>query len=211
MSNRTSYENHNREYKELKAIVRERAAHTQHNSEEFKFIYQDDIPHGEVLDSHTFTTAIDIGSGTGWFSNYLVEQRKYDKVYGIEPSKAAISIAKKLYPANDKIEYVNGFAEEELTKLEFNEPILISTMCCLAHLPDDVVLDILKCIDEVSIVGSVLVSSDPWGDSYERECWYIRTPEWWSDNMPDWEFEFRADYKLTDPPDRYKGFIAIKS
>ena len=64
MSNRTSYENHNREYKELKAIVRERAAHTQHNSEEFKFIYQDDIPHGEVLDSHTFTTAIDIGSGT---------------------------------------------------------------------------------------------------------------------------------------------------
>ena len=37
-------------------------------------------------------------------------------------------------------------------------------MCCLAHLEDDDVLGILKTIDKIAPVGSVLACSEPWGD-----------------------------------------------
>ena len=46
--------------------------------------------------SNKLLTAIDIGSGTGWFANYLVSERKYTMVYAIEPSESAIDIAKKI-------------------------------------------------------------------------------------------------------------------
>ena len=84
-------------------------------------------------------------------------------------------------------------------------------MCVLAHLCDEDVVDILKAIDKVAPTGSIWSASEPWGDSYHRDCWHIRTPEWWSENMPDWEFEFYSDYLLTDPSGRYKGFTATKS
>ena len=64
--------------------------------------------------------------------------------------------------------------------------------------------------DKIAPVGSVLACSEPWGDFYHRVCWNIRPPEWWSDTLADWEFEFYNDYILTDPPGRSKGFIAIK-
>ena len=83
-------------------------------------------------------------------------------------------------------------------------------MCCLAHLEDDDVFGILEAIDKIAPIGSVLACSEPWGDFYHRQCWNIRPPEWWSDTLADWEFEFYNDYILTDPPGRSKGFIAIK-
>ena len=84
-------------------------------------------------------------------------------------------------------------------------------MCVLAHLPDDLTIDILNAMDKIAPVGSLWSASEPWGDEYHRECWHVRTPEWWSENLPDWEFEFYADYELSDPPGRNKGFTAIKS
>ena len=69
---------------------------------------------------------------------------------------------------------------------------------------------ILRTIDKIAPVGSILACSEPWGDFYHRECWNIRPPEWWSDTLADWEFEFYNDYMLTDPPGRSKGFIATK-
>ena len=111
----------------------------------------------------------------------MVEQRKYKKVYAIEPSSSAIEIAKKIYPDNKKVKYINGFAEEEISKLKLSKPTFFSTMCCLAHLEDDDVLGILKTIDKIAPMGSVLACSEPWGDFYHRECWNIRPPEWWSD------------------------------
>ena len=210
LRHRQSYENHDRDFRELVSLDNEKKAHEEHNSDDFKFIYQDDIPHGNALDKYTLNAAVDVGSGTGWFSNYLINHRGYNKVYGIEPSKAAIDIERKIYPDADNVEYINGFAEEEIGKIKLEEPTFFSTMCCLAHHPDVTVKDILKGIDTIAPVGSVLSSSDPWGDTYSRECWYIRPPEWWSDNLPDWEFEFYTDYELTDPPGRNKGFTAIK-
>ena len=209
MPNVESYNQHNQNYILDDAFEKEKKAHLEHNSDDFKFLYQDDIPHGDALDKYKLTSGVDIGSGTGWFANYLVEQRKYKKVYAIEPSSSAIEIAKKIYPDN-KVKYINGFAEEEISKLKLSKPTFFSTMCCLAHLEDDDVSGILKTIDKIAPVDSVLACSEPWGDFYHRECWNIRPPEWWSDTLADWEFEFYNDYILTDPPGRSKGFIAIK-
>ena len=113
----------------------------------------------------------------------MVEQRKYKKVYAIEPSSSAIEIAKKIYPDNKKVKYINGFAEEEISKLKLSKPTFFSTMCCLAHLEDEDVFGILKTIDKIAPVDSVLACSEPWGDFYHRECWNIRPPEWWSEHL----------------------------
>jgi SAM-dependent methyltransferase len=211
MFNLDSYENHNSEYVQKEAFEREKKGHLEHNSDNFKFLYQDDIPHGNNLDNHSFSVAVDIGSGSGWFSNYLINHRDYEKVYAIEPSQAAVDIAKQIYPDQKKVEYIVGFAEEEVKKLKLNSPTFFSSMCVLAHLCDEDVVDILKAVDEVAPTGSLWSASEPWGDEYHRDCWHIRPPEWWSMHMPDWEFEFYADYALTDPSGRYKGFTAIKS
>ena len=211
MFNLDSYNNHNSEYVQEEAFEREKRGHLEHDSENFKFLYQDDLPHGNTLDKHTFTTAVDIGAGSGWFANHLVNHRKYNKVYAIEPSQAAVDIAQKIYPDQKKVKYIVGFAEEEISKINLRKPAFFSTMCVLAHLCDEDVIDILGAIDKIAPVGSVWSASEPWGDVYHRDCWHIRSPEWWSDQMPDWEFEFYSDYSLNDPPGRYKGFTAIKS
>lgn len=209
MFNLDSYKNHNSEYCQEEAFEREKRGHEQHDSE--RFLYQADIPHGDVLDKYSFTIAVDIGAGSGWFANHLISKRNYTKVYAIEPSQAAVDIARQIYPEQKKVKYIVGFAEEVLNKLELNKPTFFSTMCVLAHLYDEDVVDILKAIDNVAPVGSIWSASEPWGDTYHRDCWHIRPPEWWSNQMPDWEFEFYSDYSLNDPPGRHKGFTAIKS
>ena len=115
MPNVESLNQHNKNYISDDAFEKEKKAHLEHNNDNFKFLYQEDIPHGDALDNHKLSYAVDIGSGTGWFANYLVDQRKYKKVYAIEPSSSAIEIAKKIYP-NNKVKYINGFAEEEISK-----------------------------------------------------------------------------------------------
>ena len=67
MFNLDSYKNHNSEYCQEEAFEREKRGHEQHDSE--RFLYQADIPHGDNLDKHKFTTAVDIGAGTGWFAD----------------------------------------------------------------------------------------------------------------------------------------------
>ena len=210
MYNKDSYTQHNKTYVLDTAFEKEKKAHKEHNSDNFKFLYQPDMPHGDTLDEYKFTVCVDIGSGTGWFANHLVEKKSYKKVYAIEPSQAAIEISKKIYPENKKVKYINGFAEEEISKLKLTKPTLFSTMCVFAHLEDADVINILNSIGKVAPEGSMLVCSEPWGEFYHRECWNIRPPEWWVENLVNWEYEFYNDYDLTDPPNRSKGFIAIK-
>ena len=209
MQDKLSYREHNKHYEQSIAIDSERRIHKQHDLNR-DYLYKDDHPHGRLLDQHELKVAVDIGSGTGWFSNHLVDCRKYDLVYAVEPSQAAIDIAEELYPDNDKVKNIVGFAEEELLKIKLDEPTLFSSMCTFAHLPDDVCLSIMKSMDEIAPVGSIWAASEPWGKEYHRDCWHTRPPEWWSDSLPDWEFEFHADYALSDPPGRYKGFFAIR-
>ena len=210
MPNAESLNQHNQNYVLDDAFQKEKKAHEDHNSNNFEFLYQSDIPHGDALDEHKLTVGVDIGSGTGWFANYLVEQRSYKKVYAIEPSESAIEIAKKIYPDNKKVKYINGFAEEQISKLKLTKPTFFSTMCVLAHLEDEDVINILNAINKVAPEGSMLACSEPWGEFYHRQCWNVRPPEWWVSNLVNWEYEFYNDYVITDPPGRSKGFIAIK-
>ena len=210
MPNTDSFNQHNQNYVLDDAFQKEKKAHEDHNSNNFEFLCQSDIPHGDALDEHKLTVGVDIGSGTGWFANYLVEQRSYKKVYAIEPSESAIEIAKKIYPDNKKVKYINGFAEEQISKLKLTKPTFFSTMCVLAHLEDEDVINILSAINKVAPEGSMLACSEPWGEFYHRQCWNVRPPEWWVSNLVNWEYEFYNDYVLTDPPGRSKGFIAIK-
>ena len=210
MPNTDSFNEHNQNYVLDDAFEKEKKAHQEHNADNFKFLYQSDIPHGDALDEHKLTVGVDIGSGTGWFANYLVEQRSYKKVYAIEPSEAAIEIAKKIYPDNKKVKYINGFAEEQISKLKLTKPTFFSTMCVLAHLEDEDVINVLNAINKVAPEGSILACSEPWGNTYNRQCWNIRPPEWWVSNLVNWEYEFYNDYVLTDPPGRSKGFIATR-
>ena len=46
MFNLDSYKNHNSEYCQEEAFEREKRGHEQHDSE--RFLYQADIPHGEI-------------------------------------------------------------------------------------------------------------------------------------------------------------------
>ena len=85
MFNLDSYKNHNSEYCQEEAFEREKE---DTNNTILRDFYQADIPHGDNLDKHSFTTAVDIGAGTGWFANHLISERKYTKaVYAIEPSQ----------------------------------------------------------------------------------------------------------------------------
>ena len=207
-----SYSKHNEHYVKDSALTREKLAHQRNNIEDFSFLYQPDVPHGDVLDSTDFKTAVDIGSGTGWIANYLITERKYEKVYAIEPSKSAIDIAKRLYPDQKKVKYINGFAEEELLKIKLTKPTFFSTLCVLTHLEDETVISILNSMNKISSTGSVYAASEPWGPKYEESAWNIRPPEWWVENLPNWEFEFYSDCIIPHPqyPTRYKGFIATK-
>ena len=210
MVNKDSLIEHNKRYDSNDVFEIEKREHEEHNSDGFKYLYKDDMPHGDTLDKYKFTVCVEIGSGAGWFANYLVEQRSYKKVYAIEPSKSAIEIAKRIYPDNKKVKYINGFAEEEISKLKLTKPTLFSTMCVFGHLEDNTVINILESISKVAPQGSVLSCSEPWGDVYHRHCWHIRPPEWWVDKLVNWEYEFYNDYDITDPPGRSKGFIAVK-
>ena len=207
-----SYTKHNEHYVKDSAFLNEKLAHQRNNIEDFSFLYQDDVPHGDVLDSTDFKTAVDIGSGTGWLANYLITERNYTKVYAIEPSESAIDIAKRLYPDQKKVKYINGFAEEELFKIKLTKPTFFSTLCVLTHLEDETVISILDSMNKISSTGSVYAASEPWGPKYEESAWNIRPPEWWVENLPDWEFEFYSDCIIPHPPvpTSYKGFIATK-
>ena len=79
MPNAESLEQHDINYIRDDAFEKEKEAHLKHNSDNYKFLYQEDIPHGDALDSNKLSYGVDIGSGTGWFANYLVQQRKYKK------------------------------------------------------------------------------------------------------------------------------------
>ena len=151
----------------------------------------------------------------GRLSGFDINVTSEDSSFDISTTYTTAGLMTTYQPQNDtereEVNYIVGFAEEELPKLKLDKPTFFSTMCVLAHLPDDLTLDILNSMDKIAPVGSLWSASEPWGDTYARECWYVRTPEWWSDNLPDWEFEFYSDYDLTDPPGRHKGFTAIKS
>ena len=156
------------------------------------------------------SAAVDIGCGAGWLSARL-HREGFSHIFGIEPSSAALAIAKQIYPRDNypNIQWVEGFAESELLQLFVPEPALFVTGCILAHLTDDTVIKICNAVEQVAPVGSVLSFGEPWGPESHEFMWHIRTQEWWQKHLPGWELDFHGP-QIEDVPGRHKGFHGIK-
>jgi len=157
------------------------------------------------------TTAVDIGSGTGWVSasvHPLVE-----KVIAIEPSAAAIDISKRAYPAETypNITWHEGLAEELLPALALTNPTIFITGCVLSHLRDKEVEKICKTITEVAPIGSVFAFSECWSEEtpWHQNMWHIRTKTWWQAQFPGWTLTFGGTKH--EQGDYYMGIWGVKN
>ena len=191
-----SYEAHNKYLEEKDTLEKELLIHNLKTTEalsqsggKWDNLYKPGHLHGNWLDSQTeIKDAVDIGCGTGWFVNFLIDHKKFENVIGIEPSQAGINIAKKIH--DNDLTYLCGFAEDMLSNITLNSPTLFTTFIVLSHLPDDVVIKILKEMNKVAPKGSVFIFNENYGASFNMNLWYCRTKEWWEKNLPNWEITY---------------------
>lgn len=183
-----SYKRHNQHYV-TDALNVTRSKHAENTKN--KVQYRPDNPIGEVVDniSPHVKIAVDIGAGHGWGANYL--SQTFDKVYAIEPSEAAINLGKAIYPNNDKIVWMHGFAEDELNKLSLPGPAVFYCACVLSHLSNEAVEAICKSINDIAKPGSIVSLAENWGKTHSTHLWYSRSKDWWEKQFPDWDLSFR--------------------
>ncbi len=172
-------------------------------------LYKPGHLHGDWLDSQTeIKDAVDIGSGTGWFANYLTSYKNFENVIGIEPTQAAIDIGKKIHD-NENITYLCGFAENILPTIELNNKTLFTTFIVLSHIPDIVVKKILKNMDAIAPKGSVFIFNENYGTDFHMRMWHCRTKKWWEENLSNWTISYddrpRPDLKIYQ-----QGLMGIK-
>ena len=173
-----SFVAHNNEYVKNDAIDKEIIIHNKKTYESknktggtWDNLYKPGHLHGDWLDSQKeIKDAVDIGSGTGWFVNYL-------------------SSAKKINPDNN-VTYLCGFAENELKKLKLNRSTLFTTSIVLSHLDDNTVINILTEMDKISPNGSVFIFNENYGPTFHMNLWHCRTKEWWQKHLPKWNITF---------------------
>lgn len=193
-----SFINHNNEYILKEALQKEINIHKERtnsaiekNGGMWDNLYKPGHLHGNWLDNNIqINSCVDIGSGTGWFVNYLKDKYNFKTIYGIEPSESAIQIAKTIYKDNTDINYLTGYAEECLKKINLNEPTLFTTFIVLSHIEDSSVIQILKEINRVAPVGSVFIFNENYDDTFHSNMWHCRTREWWESNLPDWDIQY---------------------
>ncbi len=184
---KNSFEAHNSEFISEWKLEVERAAHKHYNG-----INQFNIEtvrfHDTIMKFPGIQIAIDIWSGSGYFSDKLTEY--FSIVYWIEPSTRGVEIAKEL-TQNDKITWINKFAEEWLLEIvqKYDEPIFFLASTVLSHLDDAIVIPICKVIDSAPI-GSVFAFSEVFGNTKHKHLWHIRSEDWWQSQFPNWEIDF---------------------
>ncbi len=130
---------------------------------------------------------IDVGSGGGWL--LLKTAHLFKKVIGIEPSKAGVDVSKKITQQFHNISHINAGMIEALNNMNIDEPVFLTTSIVLSHIPDKIVLQFLKLINNVPL-GSVLYFGEPYGKNRQQYLWHIRSKEWWAYHLPNWELRF---------------------
>lgn len=150
--------------------------------------------------------AIDIGSGAGWLSAKL--SNYFETIISIEPSEKAVEICKEIYKNRTNINWNVGFAEDILNDFDFgNDPVLFVTCSVFMHLDDSVVQNILKVINEKSPIGSILSFQELWGLELNQNMHHVRTKEWWSENLSNWNLDFHGPLVLSNT---HKGIHGIR-
>lgn len=159
-----------------------------------------------LIENPNLKTCIDLGSGTGWVSNFLSE--KFTRVVAIEPSASAIEISKYYFGEGfaSNIEWKHGFAEEVLLREQDNltGPIFVFTGVVLSHTPNSVASRILKFINENLALGSEGLLVEAWGNRRSESLWHIRTKTWWQENLSNCELDFYGPER-ENMPGEYLG------
>ena len=155
---------------------------------------------------------VDIGSGDGWLSAKL--SKFFKKIIAIETSKEAVKLAKKRYKKHSNINWINGFAEDCISKIEFKKPVLFTSLHVLSHLTDNQVLKICKIINSKNIPkNSILNFSELYTkvNSIRKYMNTSRSIKWWSKNLSNWRLDFHGPVisKIKNEK-RHKGFWGHK-
>jgi len=150
--------------------------------------------------------AVDIGAGTGWVAGWLA--RQFELVHAIEPSRAAVTIAKRILAASN-IEWHVGMAEDMLARLTLPSPALFVTGCVLSHLRDSETRTICRLVSQKAPRGSLLCFAECWGEEHHQPIWHVRSQDWWRSALPGWQLEFLSCN--IEVPGRYKGIHGVKS
>jgi len=208
-SSSLSFTGHDSEYRAENKLEIERVVHQKYS--EGDFLNLPELQLSRVLKNNPQLgkTAVDIGSGTGWFSYAL--SSLFKQVVAIEPSEAAIKIATTFYPSSTykSIEWRNGFAEKELVKLTLNTPTLFITSTVLSHLPDQTVKQVCQALTSIAPVHSVLVFGECYGPDSHELLWHTRTKEWWQKQLFGWKLDFFGP-QIQDVDGRHKGFSGVR-
>lgn len=138
--------------------------------------------HPEVRSLH-----IDLGCGGGW----LLEKTApyFKRVVGVDPSAAALAGASEVTKHLSNVELIEGDMVEVLQKLNFSEPIFLTTTTVLSHINDEWVSELLKIVNNLP-KGSILTFGEPHGKNIQRKLWYIRDKEWWANRLNNWQLVF---------------------
>jgi hypothetical protein len=205
----TSYLEHHRQYASASPMEWQR--------ERFKTYGEEDLfnaPPNRIRDlmaqyPEVRDTAVDIGSGAGWASAEL--SKSFSQVIGIEPSDAAIGIARQLFPTSShpNIDWRIGFSQDVIPTLSITAPALWVTMVVLSHLPDNVVSQTCQAVNRIAKPGSLLSFSECWGPEFHDLMWHVRTPEWWRNQLPGWELDFHGP-SVNNVAERRKGIHGRK-
>jgi phospholipid N-methyltransferase len=198
---KTSYFAHNEEYMEKEAIEREikihklKSEHTKMKKGIWNNAYSNNKSVGYFLEkNHSINQLIDLGSGTGWFINYVAENFKnLTSVYGIEPSSAAVNISSKIYKGKNSTIEINDFAHVALKEFEKNV-YLITTFAVFQHLPRRYTKKILQQIDKISLKGTVLIFNEPIGESNlnNYKLHYARSRKFWKKQLKNFKVDFNT-------------------
>jgi SAM-dependent methyltransferase len=205
----SSYEIHHAQYSQANSVEWHRKRFSEYKA--LKLFDNPEFKITELLTSHpdVRSVAVDIGCGAGWQSAHL--GKYFKRVIGIEPSSAALDIARSIYPRSDypNIEWVQGFAEEQLGSLKFEEPVLFVSGTVLSHLTDDSVAKICAILNKIAPVGSILSFAEIWGSESHEFMWHTRTKDWWQKNLLSWELNFHGP-NIQVILGRHKGFHGVK-
>ena len=130
---------------------------------------------------------IDIGSGAG---GLLLKTAPYfEMVVGIEPSKAAVKMARIFAKGIKNIEFINADAIDAIRSLNLSEPVFFTTSMVFTHIKNYYVIECLRLINNAPL-GSVLFFMEPYDKNIQYRLWYIRRKKWWAENLSHWALSF---------------------
>jgi len=131
---------------------------------------------------------IDLGCGGGYLLNRASPY--FNKVIGIEPSKAALDSAKEINNDISNISYINEPMIEGMQLVSKDQPYLITTSAVLSHITDEHVIEFLSYLNQTSPTGSAIYFYEPFGKNIQTNLWHIRSKGWWSKNLQGWSVFF---------------------